>query len=352
MTPPQRSGRTALRLVLVVAVSGSLLAGATAARGSSTNIYTLNRPSTVELGGATYLGWADTSGFGQVNVTKLNSNGTQGPVWTEQSSTYNGTGPTIAGSNGGLVVAWADSGGGVCIGSGGCVHLALTTGGSGGGFQCETYVSEDGQWAQAVATPYLTSEGDDGTGRLFLTWVDYLNQMHVDTVTVPKPGPGCQFSLTTDLVDFSDTSWDGPAMVVSGYGTGTEDYWLMWAGTDSAHHLNIAEYNSNWARIAENTETSHATLTDMGAAYRTSTQSIWMSYCGTNNDVYYQIFNGVSGGVETRAAGSCVVDLYNGVYSGGGRDQLPIHHAADAAVMGRQDQSPGAAQQPDITQPP
>jgi hypothetical protein len=182
------------------------------------------------------------------------------------------------------------------------------------GFDCETLWENSG-----YDSPYLTSSGDNGAGPLYLTGTDRAAHMFVRTLTVPRTAaPGCQIGgANADLVT-SGTTWDGPAMVVSGYGTSSEHFWLMWAGTNSAHNINIAEYDSNWNFIAEHTESQHATLTDLAGAWSTGYGYVWMSYCGTNNLVYYQFFNNVNGGTELHVSGaSCDVDLYQGLYSGG-----------------------------------
>lgn len=51
---------------------------------------------------------------------------------------------------------------------------------------------------------------------------------------------GTTINITTD------TAWDGPALATSGFtetpGAASERFWLMWAGNDAGHHINIAEY--------------------------------------------------------------------------------------------------------------
>lgn len=308
--PGSRSSRRRITHPVVVVTTAILtITGATSARAdtATTNIHTYNRPSIVELGAADYMAWADTSANGDVQVTKLNSDHTQGATWTQSSITHLGTGPTIAAANGHVVVAWTDDTG--------TIHLAETTGGTGGGFQCETYFNFN-----SIYTPYLTSEGDDGTGKLYLTWVDSAAEMHVDEIDTPSPGQGCQFSVAyNDLITSADSTWVGPAMAVSGYGTGSEKFWLMWAGTDSTHHLNIATYDQNWTRINKSTESTHATTTDIGAAFNTADGQLAMSYCGSypNYGVYYQDFSSVTGGTEQHEPGSCDTRVYDGYYSGG-----------------------------------
>ena len=127
---------------------------------------------------------------------------------------------------------------------------------------------------------------------------------------------------------------DGAALAVSGYtgisGTGGERFWLVWAGTDSAHHINIAEYQPatgpdgfGLARVTKSTESSHSTDNDIGADFEPTpgatddSGTVWMSYCGTNNQVYYQEFTSVSGGTEVSEGQSCTVTVSNGWYSGG-----------------------------------
>lgn len=306
---------TSYPLLILLATAILVLTGTTAARAATgTSASTYNRPSTTEFDGGTYIAWAAKSGAGQVYVGILGNNGTIAVTWTDSSSsTYPGTGPTIAASGGALVVTWLDGSLGCNGGKSPCEQIAEIVPGASGGFQCETQFEGSGYY-----TPYLTSSGDNGAGPLYLTVADGLGAMHILTLTLPKVAAGCQFGIQKVDRITSDTTWDGPAMVVSGYGTTSQAFWLMWAGTDAAHHLNIAQYNSSWTLVAKKTETTHATLTDMGAAFATGYNYIWMSYCGTNNNVYYQFFTTVSNASETQLPGaSCDIDYYQGFYSGG-----------------------------------
>jgi hypothetical protein len=322
--PPPTLRRPAWLALAAAAVAVSVTAGlAPSALAESTGIATYNRPSMTEAGGTDYLAWADLTNNGSVHVGKLDSSGRAGVQWTDPgTTTYYGTGPTIASVHGvGIVVAWTSLSD---------HHLWVAVpqgsgGGDGGGAFCEadlTVQMDEGIGVRAEfnfpndptsnATPYLTSEGDDGSGSLFLTWVDYSGSyMHVTKITPPPGGCG-NWMLDSNVNIYTDTSWDGPAMVVSGYG-GTEDYWLMWAGKDAGNHLNIAEYDTNWNRIGnKSTEWSHSTKTDMGGAYLSASGAIFMSYCGTNDVVYYQEFTTVSGGPEVPEPGaSCLPQQYS-----------------------------------------
>ncbi|MCW2935612.1 MAG: hypothetical protein JWM19_6574 [Actinomycetia bacterium] len=310
-----------LALAAAVAASVTLACFAPSALAESTSIATYNRPSVTELGGAEYLAWADETNSGSVHVAKLTSGGGISVQWTDpHTATYYGTGPTIASVSGtGIVVAWTNlsdhhlwvgvpQGSGGANGSNAFCSEDLTQAmnesiGVAPGFSYPNIASSD-------ATPYLTSEGDDGSGALFLTWVDGASSyMHVTRLIPPSGGCGT-WTLASNQNIYTDKSWDGPAMVVSGYG-GTEHYWLMWAGSDSQHEINIAEYDTAWNRIGKSTESTHSTKTDMGGAYFTASGSIWMSYCGTNDAVYYQEFTTVSGGLEIQEPGaSCLPETY------------------------------------------
>jgi hypothetical protein len=308
-------------LAAIAAVAAALLpalaAGPARAFSGGLALKTYNRPSTVEWGGTEYMAYADQTGPGHVHVVKFNSDGTVRTEWTSTStSTYLATGPTIAVSNGAIVVTWADSGG--------WIHIAEPVGT--GGFGCEAVINQDFwnnspslhggvPFEQTGVTPYLTSEGDDGAGNLYLTVGDAISNMHVVQLSVPTPAQCVSsadvgfFAINVVGISTADTTWDGPAMVVSGYKTSSEHFWLMWAGTDSGHHLNIAEFTSAWVRMGKGTETSHSTLTDMGGAYFTAQGTVAMSYCGTNNVPYVQRFTTTAGGAETQILSGASCDI-------------------------------------------
>jgi hypothetical protein len=336
MNTPDRLRRTLIALAVALGAVFALAAAPVVAHAATTypscndvsGNTSCNRPSTVEVGGAEYETWADTSAAGAVHVAELGSSAT----WSDPngSNTYYGSGPTIAAhrisaTQTVIVVAWADTQG----------YLHLAELGAKGQLACEILFYDLNSWPSnfpptqfADATPYLTSEGDDGYGNLYLTWADAdYNELHVSQIYVPSTCSGDSFGVISNVnidteTSFDGPAFDGPALTVSGYGTGSEDYWLMWAGTDSAHHLNIAEYNTSWGQVSKHTETDHSTVTDMGAAYATAYKQIWMSYCGTNGVAYYQEFTTTDGGSEQHVSGtSCSVTQYTtgGItyYSGG-----------------------------------
>lgn len=322
-----------LAVLAVPTLAAAFLAGPAQA-ATSLGRYTYNLPSTTEAGGAEYLAYAATDSAGEVHVVQYDTSLNEHASWYDSaSSTFVGSGPSIASVSGqGVVVSWAD-------GTTGDIYIAYVTS---GGFSCVTDLSgwlEDSVTGTPAGvshdTPFLTSEGADGTGNLVLGWVDAAtSHLHLSVVETPTAANcagtgGFQVGAGTSVNLTSDTSWDGPALAVSGYG-GSEKLWVMWAGNDSGPHLNIAAYTptangygETFTRASKITESSHSTLTDAGGAYNASTGEVWLSYCGTNNTAYYQEFSpsGTGGGSEFSTGDACNIDTYKtgGVtyYNGG-----------------------------------
>jgi hypothetical protein len=226
------------------------------------------------------------------------------PEWTDPASnTYYGTGPTIesSASAGAFVVAYTDLAN---------HELWLAEPGSSGGMTCVT------PFGASAATPYLVSEGKDGNGKLYLVTTNDDNTMSIWTVNVPSPqqcmyGAGITLNHVTDIT--TDTTWGGPALVVSGYGSTTEPerFWLIWSGTGATHYINIAEYDSSWTRRAKYTETDQWTNTDIGGAYKESGDQVWVTYCGTNEVPFYQAFSAAKfTESEHTASGTCTNSTY------------------------------------------
>jgi surface antigen len=309
----------AAALIALAFTAGTAHASTSSSIGQTTE----NRPSTVESGGAEYIAWAGTDSAGEVNVAKLTSGMTgvsDGPWTYSGSSTYIGAGPTLTATKGGaggtsfLVVAYANGSGQVEVDA---VNPNDT--GSNSGYECQTQVGN------STDTPYITSEGDDGTGDLYLA---YVNSSQNNEITVERLNPSqCNGSsgsipVSSSYTVTSDTSWSGPALIPDGFnGTGgSATLYVAWAGTNSAHNLNIAKYSYGATTFASKTvESSHSTTTDLGGAYDTATGQNWVSYCGsgTSNYVYYQSFAGNAGGTEMTTGAKCDVTIYNGYYSGG-----------------------------------
>jgi len=308
LRPGGRLPRLLAVAVAAVALTALAVVFAGSARGAAVNPgqNTDNRPSMTEAGGVEYLAYADTTRAGAVWVTQPNSaggiaKGPWGPTGSAADGTFVGTGPTIASVHGkGLVVAWT--------GLDGTIWVSELMNGS---FSCISHpvTLKSGQ------TPYLSTAGDDGSGSLYLIWVDARSSMHVTPLTVPAPGQctaGDKITAGATTNIAGETAWGGPAWVVSGYNTPAERFWLIWSGTNSGHSINVAEYrafNGVFARVGKVTE-PHYTNTDIGAAYNTSTNKIAVSYCGTDNKVYYQEFTTSElGGQEIATGSTCAINL-------------------------------------------
>ncbi|HEV3172955.1 MAG TPA: hypothetical protein VGZ32_21595 [Actinocrinis sp.] len=349
MTTYIRAGRysagrywRAIAFLAVVLAMATTLFAAPARADTGIGRYTGNLPSTTEAGGAEYVAYADESAAGLVHVVLLDSSmGIAGSWYDGASSTFVGTGPSIASVHGqAVVVAWAD-------GTTGDIQIAYLVNNE---FACVTDmknflagVSPDTPYGVTNDTPYLSTEGLDGTGDLLLTWVDAASaHVHISVIDPPNAG-GCAVNPNAyrfgaepgGTTNTGETASDGPSLVVSGYsgtshGSG-ETVWLMWAGTDGGGHLNIAAYTPGTSfygpvfnQVSKTTEWNHSTLTDTAAAYNTSTGQVWLTYCGTNHVVYYQDFPASSSGggnEQTIGSASCKVTstTIGGVtyYSGG-----------------------------------
>lgn len=338
---PRLPGRRLPRLLAVAAVTltalGTVLVGGARAAVANPGKSTFNRPSMVEAGGAEYLAYADTSKIGEASVAQLDSKGgiAKGPWEAPGNGTFLGTGPTIAAVHGvGVVVAWTDANGTIWVsevldGQFACVSHPLTLDRANG-----TPDADSGQ------TPYLSTEGDDGSGTLYLTWVDNVHSnVHITPLAVPSAA-GCMAGekitpgFTTNIA--RETAWGGPAWVVSGYGTPAERFWLIWSGTNAAHSISVAEYQASGARfiqVGSKVIEPYDTLTDIGGAYNTSARKIAISYCGTDHEVYYQEFTANElGGKQIAAGGVCDINVavHNNLkyYGGGvGIDYDYSHHS-------------------------
>lgn len=303
--------------VVSTLLAASLTQAAAARADSEAFYYSYNRPSIIEAGGAAWMTWADNSPAGTIHLVDFHqsvpANDTANPVseWGTNAPTYYGTGPTVEASNGSMVVAFADTNQ--------SLDLAELANGS---VECYSYLGT------SDVTPFLASEGKDGSGNLYLTWADSIdNTLYVAKVNVPTSNEckyGGSFSIQIVAHLAADTAWGGPALVVSGYGSTTqpERFWLMWSGTDALHHINVAEFDTSWNRLNKYTESDHTTDADIGGAYKESTNQVFLSYCGTNNRPYYQYFS-ATGFAENQVSvsGTCTVSTYtprNVTYYSGG----------------------------------
>lgn len=286
---------------------------------------TYDHPSIVNLYSNTEeIAWAGTDTNGRVNYAEINGSGViQGSAHTDSSSaTYPGTGVTInyfpstyAPTLDYVVIAWTDLSA--------RVHVGLI----GNGIQCES--TDFGYSYDTPSLGYAANAADQSEGiNLYLATVDSGGGMHVTSVD----NNGCA-NLDTGITGGANTltpaastaisgqsSWDGPTLLDTTPNSSPSLY-LVWAGTNSAHNINIGGFTfgaSSTSLTSHIVESNHATTTDFGNSY--GSLGTLFTYCGTNNVVYGQVYNGGSSEPsEVTLGGSCAI-YTSGSYVNGGID--------------------------------
>jgi hypothetical protein len=303
-------GRRRWRPLAAVALALGLAVGAAttalAVTVSPVNT-TFDRPSISAVPGGGYdIAWAGTDANGKVNVATLDSGAHVKTKWTDSSSsTAAGTGvalthdPLLSFS----LVAWADLGT--------TVHVELDTG---NGPACAST-----GFGTSVDTPYLTVVAD---GTLYLTTVTSGGVMHVievDNSCVHEGFIGGSFTAGPSTTVTGNTSFVGPTLFDLNL-SGTPNLWLVWAGTNSAHTINIAHFTPGSSNLGTKfTESNHATVTDLGST-TSSAGNAFFTYCGINNVVFGQHFSGNGPQAETAIGGSCAIFTSRSGFINGGVD--------------------------------
>jgi hypothetical protein len=306
----------ASRLAVPLAAVGLALALAAPASAATVNPVntSYDRPGITAVPGGNFeITWAGTDLNGEINGAMVNASGDiiSGTKWTDtDSASYQGTGAAIVFDLGldFSLIAWTDLST--------TVHVALDNGGAG----CEST-----GFGSSVDTPYLTVAAD---GTVYLTTVDGNDVMHVTEVDNNGcvnegfiGGPGT-LSAGPSTTVAGNTSYNGPTLMDL-KGSGTPDLWLIWAGTNSAHYINIAKFTPGNPNLgAKYVETNHATTTDMGSTTYppVSLGEAFFTYCGTNNVVYGQWFLGTGPETEIALAGSCNIYTNSSGFINGGVD--------------------------------
>ena len=283
-----------------------------------------DRPSIVNLySGAEEIAWAGTDANGTVNYAQINGSGViQGSKHTYAgSATYAGTGvavnyfpSTYAPTLDNVVLAWSDLSG--------RVHVGLI----GNGVQCES--TNFGYSYDTPSLTYAQNSADQSEGvNLYLVTVDSSNIMHVTEVDnngcdnldtgitggANSLGPGASTALA------GQTTYDGPTLLDTTPNSAPTLY-MVWAGTNSSHYINIGGFAFGAAQTSLTShvvESDHATKTDLGNSYGSS--GTLFTYCGTNNVVYGQIYNGGGEPAEHALGGNCAI-YTSGQYINGGVD--------------------------------
>lgn len=320
MFPTIMSTKTLRGLTVATAALGLTLAVATPAPAATVSPVntSYDRPGITlpfggQAGGNYDIAWAGTDPNGEINAAQVTPSGTilSGTKWTDRSSsTFQGTGAAISFDTAldFSLIAWTDLNT--------TVHVALD---GGGGPACEST-----GFGSSVDTPYLTEAAN---GTMYLTTVASGGVMHVTEVDnsgcVKQGGLGGPGTLTAgpSTAIAGNTSYNGPTLVDL-HSSGTPDLWLAWAGTNSAHNINIAKFTPGNSSLGKKyTETTHSTTTDMGSTTYIA-GGAFFTYCGTNNVVYGQYFFENTGPQAEQALGSdrCAIYTNHAGYVNGGVD--------------------------------
>lgn len=309
----RRAGIPAAALALTLGLAAPALATVVSPVNTSYDRPGITLPFGGHAGGNYDVAWAGTDANGEINAAQVTPGGSilSGTKWTDRSSsTYQGTGAAISFDTtlDFSLIAWTDLNT--------TVHVALD---SGGGAACDST-----GFGSSVDTPYLTEAAN---GIMYLTTVAPGGAMHVTEVDnngcVREGGLGGPGTLSAgpSTTISGNTSYDGPTLVDLS-SSGTPDLWLAWAGTNSAHNINIAKFTPGNSTLGRKyTETSHSTITDMGSTTYLD-GGAFFTYCGTNNVVYGQYFFESTGPQSEIALGSdrCAIYTNRAGYVNGGVD--------------------------------
>jgi hypothetical protein len=272
---------------------------------------TFDRPAIVAVAGEYNIAWAGTDANGKVNVATIDSGGNVLQKWTDSSSaTFQGTGVALtidqAFAHFFDVIAWTDLGT--------TVHVAL----SGNNF---SLACESTGFGSSVDTPYLTVAAD---GTLYLTTVTSNGAMHVtevDNSCVHSNGQiGGSFTAGPSTTVAGNTSFDGPTLLDLNSNVGfTPNLWLVWAGTNSAHSINIAKFTPGNPNLGTKFVENKSTIADMGSTTDSAGRGFF-TYCGTNHAVFGQHFDGNGPESELPLQGSCAIFTNSNGFINGGVD--------------------------------
>lgn len=154
-------------------------------------------------------------------------------------------------------------------------------------------------------SPFLVNTAWDGHGTLYLLWTGTDSAHHINIAPVnigACTSASGQITLGT-VVTLTDTADQGPAAAdLNG------SLWIYWPGTNAAHNIWAGEYTGS-ATLADRTPTAETSTDSLGAVYNPSTNRNWITYRGTDTRVFVAytsstngadiIFNGADGSNTT-----------------------------------------------------
>jgi len=187
-------------------------------------------------------------------------------------------GPAIAnmgGLGGGVVLAWTGTDGGH--------HLNIMTSTDGLHYSNKHVLPETSLWRPAVM--FLVGGRALPYGTIVLAWTgsDPAHTLNLELISTPD------FTVQEKITYWGETSFTAPALAGGG-GDVNSDIYLAWAGTDSAHTLNIIHHSTvpesnqkqtlwGWSSISRpNLSTDDAPGSSIG---------LILSWTGVNNHIYF-----------------------------------------------------------------
>jgi hypothetical protein len=162
-------------------------------------------------------------------------------------------------------------------------HLNIIASNDGLRYNYKYTLSDTSLWRPAVA--FIDSGRGAPYGTIVLAWTgtDPNHTLNVEFIKTPD------FTVTKKIIFWGETSFTAPALATVN-GDINSDIFLSWAGTDSAHTVNVMRLSTNsdqtnkttlwgWSSISRpNLATDHAP---------NSTNALILSWTGTNNRIYF-----------------------------------------------------------------
>ncbi|WP_370081026.1 hypothetical protein [Streptacidiphilus sp. MAP12-16] len=211
---------------------------------------------------------------------------------TGGETTLPGEGPALDSDGRGVFVAWTNS-----------TYTLTIAYYDGTALTCKTRLS-------GVISPHSPALANDGSGTRYVAWADgtgHLNFAKVNSANCRSPG-----TITlTRRNRLPNTTVAGPALVNDSTSAGLGIV-VAWAGTDSAHTLNVASYVdsatlAHKVSVAPNPPAASASAPGLASA----SSDLYLGFRGTDGKVYTAYSEGCipscfSAGTDGTLAGSPV----------------------------------------------
>ncbi|MFC1432096.1 hypothetical protein ACEZDB_15725 [Streptacidiphilus sp. N1-3] len=261
--------RIAALVTTVTAVAGAMVLALTPGTASAVTTWHTGsgRPALAVVGNRLYVAWAGSSGTAAAKELVFGYSTNQGADIVKLDSTEHvpqDEGAAIDGDGTGAYVAWP-------AGDNGDTLTAFYY--SGTAKTCRTAFT-------GVTSPHAPALVNDRAGNRYLAWTDPSGHVNVGRLD----SSGCATTHTLALTDrhtFADTSPAGPALMFDESGSSNLGVVIAWTGTDPAHTLDVATYNSNGTLTARSHVTSPVGATD-GPGLSSADSDVYIGFRGTD----------------------------------------------------------------------